>query len=195
MMAKIRIAILASGNGSNAEAIMKWAEASDIAEVVCVLSDKKKALVLERSKKFHVAAIVVTKKKLEDRTTFEQKMISHLQEFRPDWIVLAGFMRILGPHFLRTYDKKIINIHPSLLPLFPGVDGYGEAFRSELNESGCTVHYIDEGIDTGTIIAQKSFPLIPEESFEDFRARGLEIENKFYPEVLEKLLKGFTQEK
>lgn len=174
---------------------MNWAAASDIAEVVCVLSDKKKALVLERAKKYHVAAIVVTKKKLEDRTSFEQKMILQLKDFRPDWIVLAGFMRLLGPHFLRTYDKKIINIHPSLLPLFPGVDGYGEAFRFQPRESGCTVHYVDEGIDTGTIIAQKSFLLIPGESFEDFKARGLEIENKFYPEVLEKLLKGFTQEK
>lgn len=189
-MTKIRLAILASGSGSNAEAIMKWAAGSDVAEVVCVLSDKRKAFVHERAKKFQVPSTYVLKKKNEDRTYFEQRMISHLQDFRPDWIVLAGFMKLLGPHFLKTYNKKIVNIHPSLLPLFPGVDGYGDAFKAEVRESGCTIHYVDEGMDTGAIIAQKSFPLIPGESFENFKARGLAIENKFYPEVLEKLLKG-----
>ncbi len=189
-MTKLRIAILASGSGSNAESIMKWASTSESFEVVCVLSDKRKAYVLERAKKFNVPATYVLKKKNEDRTYFEQRMISHLQDFRPDWIILAGFMKLLGPHFLKAYDKKIVNIHPSLLPLFPGVDGYGDAFKAEVRESGCTIHYVDAGIDTGAIIAQKSFPMIPGESFEDFKARGLAIENKFYPEVLEKLFTG-----
>lgn len=189
-MTKIRLAILASGNGSNAEAIMKWAKTSDIAEVVCVLSDKKKALVLERAKNYKIPSIVVSKKKLEDKTYFEQKMISHLQDYRPDWIILAGFMKLLGPYFLKSFNNKIINIHPSLLPLFPGVDGYGDAFKAQVSESGCTIHYVDEGLDTGAAIAQKTFPLIAGESFEDFKARGLAVENKFYPEVLEQLLKG-----
>jgi phosphoribosylglycinamide formyltransferase-1 len=103
---------------------------------------------------------------------------------------LAGFMRLLGPHFLKTYHKKIVNIHPSLLPLFPGVDGYGDAFKAEVTESGCTIHFVDEGIDTGDIIAQTKFPKIRGETFEEFKERGLAIENNFYPEVIEKLLKG-----
>lgn len=188
-MTKIKLAILASGNGSNAESLMKWAASSDLVEVVCVLSDKRKAHVLERAKNQNVPAVYVLKKKNEDKTYFEQRMIAKLQDFRPDWIILAGFMKILGPHFLKAYDKKIINIHPSLLPLFPGADGYGDAYRAEVLESGCTIHYVDAGVDTGAIIAQKSFPLQKGESFEDFKARGLAIENKFYPEVLEKLFR------
>ncbi|MBC7712737.1 MAG: phosphoribosylglycinamide formyltransferase [Rhizobacter sp.] len=191
-MTKVRIAILASGSGSNAESIMKWAADSDIAEVVCVLSDKRKALVLERAKNNNVPALAVSKKKNEDKTYFEQRMIASLEGYRPDWIVLAGFMKLLGPHFLKTYDKKIVNIHPSLLPLFPGVDGYGDAFKANVTESGCTIHYVDAGMDTGEIIAQKKFDLVPGESFEDFKARGLAIENKFYPEVLEKLFKDIV---
>ena len=189
-MIKVKIAILASGNGSNAESLMKWAENSDLAEVVCVLSDKRRAFVLERAKKMHVPGLVVTKKKNEDRTYFEQRIIASLEAHRPDWIILAGFMRLLGPHFLKSYEKKIINIHPSLLPLFPGINGYGDAFKANVSESGCTIHYVDSGIDTGEIIAQKKFLLIKGESLEEFMARGLEIENKFYPEVLEKLFKG-----
>ncbi len=189
-MNKIRLAILASGSGSNAEAIMKWAAESSIVEVVCVLSDKRKAGVHERAKKLNVPSTYVIKKKNEDNTYHEQRIISHLQDHRPDWIILAGYMKLLGPHFLKTYPNKIINIHPSLLPLFPGLDGYGDAFKAQVRESGCTIHYVDEGIDTGAIIAQKSFPLIPGESFEEFKHRGLAVENKFYPEVLEKLFTG-----
>ncbi|MBC7427304.1 MAG: phosphoribosylglycinamide formyltransferase [Bacteriovorax sp.] len=188
-MTKVKIAILASGSGSNAESILKWAANSDVAEVVCVLSDKRKALVLERAKNNNVPALAVSKKKNEDRTYFEQRMIANLEGYRPDWIVLAGFMKLLGPHFLKAYDKKIINIHPSLLPLFPGIDGYGDAYRANVAESGCTIHYVNAGMDTGEIIAQKKFALISGESFEELKERGLAIENKFYPEVLEKLFK------
>lgn len=188
-MRKIKIAILASGSGSNAESIMEWAKQSDLAEVVCVLSDKRGAFVLERAHKFHVPAVCVLKKKNEERVYFEQRMISHLQDFRPDWIVLAGFMKLLSKHFLRAYEGRIVNIHPSLLPLFPGKDGYGDAFKAGVQESGCTIHFVDEGMDTGEIIAQKSFPLLQGETFADFKAKGLAIENKFYPEVLEKLFK------
>lgn len=193
-MSKIRLAILASGSGSNAEAIMKMGINSEVFEVVCVLSDRKKAYVLERAKQYNVPAITIIKKKLEDKTYFEQKMISHLQDYRPDWIILAGFMKLLGPHFLKSYENKIVNIHPSLLPLFPGLDGYGDAWKANVTESGCTIHYVDAGIDTGKIIAQKSFPRVKGENFEEFKARGLSIENKFYPEVIEKLLKGSFEE-
>ncbi|MEA9357751.1 phosphoribosylglycinamide formyltransferase [Bacteriovorax sp. PP10] len=189
-MTKIKIAILASGSGSNAQAIMNWARTSDMAEVVCVLSDKKSALVLERAATSGVPALLVRKKKSESRLDFDQKMIVRLADYNPDWIVLAGFMKLLTPHFLNVFKNKIVNIHPSLLPLFPGTDGYGDAFRAGGLESGCTVHFVDEGMDTGKIIDQKKFELIHGESFEEFKARGLKIENEFYPMVLEKLFKG-----
>lgn len=190
MAKKIRLAILASGSGSNAEAIMEWASWSEIAEVACVLSDKKSALVLERAKRRRIPTVKVFKKLSESRLEYDQRMMAKLSEYHPDWIVLAGFMKLLTPEFLQTYKGRVINIHPSLLPLFPGTDGYGDAFKSGVTESGCTIHYVDAGIDTGPIIAQQRFSLIKGESFEEFKARGLKIENEFYPVVLEKLLKG-----
>jgi phosphoribosylglycinamide formyltransferase-1 len=187
-MGKVKIAILASGSGSNAEAIIKWAKTSEIAEVVCVLSNRRDALVLNRAFNYNIEAFSVLKRKNEEAIDYDKRLAAKLQEFSPDFIVLAGFMRLLSSDFLKTFNYNIINIHPSLLPLFPGMDGYGDAFKAGVSESGCTVHYVDEGMDTGKIIAQKKFPLIAGESFEDFKKRGLAIENKFYPEVLEKLL-------
>jgi phosphoribosylglycinamide formyltransferase-1 len=187
-MEKIKLAILASGNGSNAEAIIKWAKMSDIAEVVCVLSDKREALVLRRAFDLNIPAFSVLKRKNEKREDFDQRMLVKLSNYRPDWIVLAGFMKLLTPVFLKNFEGRVVNIHPSLLPLFPGKDGYGEAFKADVSESGCTIHYVDEGMDTGLIIAQTSFPKIAGESFENFKARGLAIENRFYPTVLEKIL-------
>jgi phosphoribosylglycinamide formyltransferase 1 len=189
-MSKIKLAILASGSGSNAESIIRWAKTSNIAEVVCVLSDKREALVLRRAFDLNVPAFSVLKRKNEERKNFDQRMVMRLADYNPDWIVLAGFMKMLTPEFLQKFDGRVVNIHPSLLPLFPGKDGYGEAFKADVKESGCTVHYVDEGMDTGKIIAQTSFPKIDGESFEIFKARGLAIENRFYPEVLEKLLKN-----
>ena len=189
-MGKVKLAILASGSGSNAEAIMKWAESSNLARVVCVISDKKEAMVLKRAELRNIPALFVKKKKSESREDFDQKILSKLEAYNPDWIILAGYMKLLTPLFLDAFKDRVINIHPSLLPLFPGTNGYGEAFEAGMSESGCTIHYVDEGMDTGKIIDQKKFPLISGESFEDFKARGLKIENEFYPEVLERLLNG-----
>lgn len=188
-MKKARLAILASGSGSNAESIMKWAKAKDLAEVVCVISDKREARVHERATSFGVPSHFVKKKMMETREEYDQKIIMRLADYNPDWVVLAGYMKLLSPKFLCVFKDKVVNIHPSLLPLFPGTDGYGEAYRAKVLESGCTVHFVDEGMDTGKIIAQRKFPLNPGESLEEFKARGLAIENQFYPEVLEKLLK------
>lgn len=188
-MTKARLAILASGSGSNAESIMKWAQSSGLAEVTCVISDKREARVHERAASLGVPSHFVKKKKMETREEYDQKIIMRLLDYNPDWVVLAGYMKLLSPKFLCVFKDKVVNIHPSLLPLFPGRDGYGEAYRAKVHESGCTVHFVDEGMDTGKIIAQRTFPLIPGESFEEFKARGLAIENQFYPEVLEKLLK------
>ena len=190
-MKKIKLAILASGSGSNAEAILNWAKNSQQAEVVCVISDKKKARVLERATFNNIPALNVTKKKEESREDFDKKIIKLLIDYNPDLIILAGYMKILTEHFVKRFEKRIINIHPSLLPDFPGMDGYGEAFRAQVKTSGCTVHYVDSGVDTGEIIAQQSFDLIPGESFEDFKARGLNLENHFYPIVIEKLIRDF----
>lgn len=189
-MKKSRLAILASGSGSNAEAIMLWAQKSDLADVVCVISNKKQARVLERARDLNVAAEFVSKKLTDSKDDYDKKLLERLKKYQPDWIVLAGYMRLLTAEFLNHYPNKVINIHPSLLPLFPGTDGYGEAFQAKVHVSGCTIHYVDEGVDTGKIIAQKEFPLSPADTLEDFKKRGLAVENQFYPEVIEKLLRG-----
>jgi len=188
-MKKIKLAILASGSGSNAEAIMKWAIGSDLAEVVCVGSDKKKALVHERAKKFNVPSFAVIKKLGEEKSSFDRRLLAKLDVFQPDWIILAGYMKLLTPQFLEHFPQRVINIHPSLLPAFPGTDGYGDAFKANIEMSGCTVHYVDEGLDTGKIIEQTNIPRLSGDTLEDFKKRGLSIENEFYPRVIEKLLR------
>lgn len=192
---KIKLAILASGSGSNAEAIMKWAEDSTLAEVVCVGSDKRKAFVHERARKYNVPSFAVVKKLGEERTSFDKRLIARLENYRPDWIVLAGYMKLLTPNFLEHFPGRVINIHPSLLPAFPGKDGYGEAFQAGIEVSGCTIHYVDEGMDTGTIIAQTTFPRFSEDTLEEFKKRGLAVENEFYPQVLEKLIKDSLKDR
>lgn len=189
-MKKFRLAILASGSGSNAEALMKWAETSEYATVVCLGCNKLEAMVLKRADKFNVPKFTVLKKKNETKEQYDNRLSEKLDEYRPDWILLAGYMRLLSSNFLKHYRYQVINIHPSLLPQFPGLDGYGDAFSAGVTESGCTVHYVNEGLDSGDIIDQKKFPLIKGESFEDFKKRGLAIENIFYPEVIENLFKG-----
>jgi phosphoribosylglycinamide formyltransferase-1 len=189
-MKKTRLAILASGSGSNAEAIMNWARTSEVASVVCLGCNVKNAPVLERADKFSVPHFTLLKSKMETREDYDLRLSEALGAFTPDWIILAGFMRLLSHSFLKNFHYQVINIHPSLLPAFPGVDGYGDAFRARVKESGCTVHYVDEGLDSGKIIAQKKFPLLPNESLEDFKNKGLAIENQFYPSVLDQIFKG-----
>lgn len=188
-MKKVKLAILASGSGSNAEAIIKWSIEKNIAEVVCVGSNKKEAKVIARAKDNNISTFVLLKKKNETRLDYDQRLSIELKKYDPDWIILAGYMRLLTESFLEQFSYKVINIHPSLLPLFPGTDGYGETFRAEVKEAGCTVHYVDKGMDSGRIIEQFRFKKIIGESFEDFKARGLKYENEFYPKVLERLFK------
>lgn len=188
-----RLAVLASGSGTNAEAIMKWAESQESVEIVCVLSDKKKAYVLNRAEQFKIPTLYLKKYKSESNLEYDSKILLALKDYHPDWIILAGYMKILGSTFLKSFPMRVINIHPSLLPLHPGLNAYENAYQAGDVEAGCTIHFVDEGIDTGEIIAQRSFKRIPDESFEDFHARGLKIENSFYPEIIQELLKRETK--
>lgn len=188
LMNKIKLAILASGNGSNAEAIMKWAVTRKEVEVVCLISDKKKAKVLERALNFEVPPHYIKKESTDTRESYDQKILSVLNIYKPQWIILAGYMKILSKVFLEKFENRVVNIHPSLLPSFPGLDGYADALNSGVKVTGCTVHYVDEGIDTGKIIAQKEIQILPGDSLSDLKARGLLIENDFYPKTLEEIL-------
>lgn len=193
-----KIVVLASGSGSNAEAIIRYAHQHKTFEVAAVISDRPEALVLQRAKNFKIEAHVVEKSKTESKVSFEQRLIHEIRKVQPDWVVLAGFMKLLSPEFLQNfYDPetkhfKVVNIHPSLLPLYPGKGGYEQAFEAQASEYGCTIHFVDEGMDTGKIIYQERLKAIEGEDFTSFKARGLAAENRIYPIILEKLFKEYS---
>lgn len=193
-----KIVILASGSGSNAESIIRYTQTHDTYQVSAVISDKAEALVLQRAKNLNIETETVVKNKEETKAGFEQRLVRAIQKHQPDWIVLAGFMKLLSKDFLQHFfDQKIkhfkvVNIHPSLLPHFPGKEAYEQSFKSGMSEYGCTIHFVDEGMDTGKLIYQERLKKIEGESFEDFKARGLAAENKVYPLILEKLFVEFS---
>lgn len=190
---KKRIAIFISGRGSNMEAIIKNTQEGilkDCCEVVLVLSNKKNAKGLEIAKKLGAETICIESKG-KSREEFEREVIKYLENHNIDYIVLAGFMRILSPLFIKKYRRRIINIHPADTSQFRGAGAYEWAFNNKLDSTKITVHYVDEGVDTGEVIAQKEVNLKGAKSLEEVEKRGLKVEHKFYSEVLRNL---FTKE-
>ncbi|NSW88452.1 phosphoribosylglycinamide formyltransferase [bacterium] len=152
MSDKFKIAIFSSGNGSNFEAIVK-ANIPNV-EVSLLFCNMKDAHVLERAKNLSIESIFISHKEYDSRKEFETEIISRIEKFNIQLIVLAGFKRILSPFFTSHYEKKVINLHPSLLPAFTGLHAPRQAIDYGAKYSGCTVHYVDEGVDTGPIITQ-----------------------------------------
>lgn len=188
MNKKVKIAILASGTGSNAEAIIKYFEQSSNIEVVCVGSNRKIAPVLLKAQYLNTSTFYQLSRKNETKEDYDFRLIKKLESFSPDWIILAGYMRLLTSSFLQHFQYQVINIHPSLLPEFPGAHAYEQAYHAKVSQSGCTIHLVDEGMDTGKIIAQKIIPLYENDTLNDFKSRGLKVENEFYPQVLAEFL-------
>lgn len=186
----LKLAVLVSGRGSNFKAIAKAIKAGELqAEIVCLLSNKATAGALEIAREYNIPALVVPSAKLSGKE-HDEKVLEALAPFKPDYLVLAGYMRILTSTLLQAYKApagyfKVINIHPSLLPAFPGKDGYGDAFAAEVAESGITVHLVDEEVDHGPIVAQQCFPRLPADTLQSFRERGLAIEHKLFPLALQ----------
>lgn len=190
----MRVVILGSGRGSNAEAILLAQQAGGLgmARVVQIFSDKADAGILALGPRFGVPAKFVDpapfKTKLEGEG--EARFIAAVREAAPDLVVLAGFMRVLKPGFLNAFEGKIINLHPSLLPAFPGLDGIGQAFRAGVKETGCTVHYVTVEVDAGGIIEQARVPIQPGETIESLTARVHAAEHKLLPAVIARLSGG-----
>ena len=189
---KKRIAIFISGRGSNMEAIVHQAQhgiLKDVCEVVLVFSNKPGAKGLEVARQLGVPTAVIPSKG-KTREEFEKEVLELLKPYRPDYIVLAGFMRILSPVFVRAYKNRIVNIHPADTKLFQGVGGYEWAFENKLPTTKITVHFVDEGVDTGPIIAQREVDLRGADTLEEVERRGLQAEHEFYSQALKKLLAG-----
>jgi len=187
----MRVAILGSGRGSNAEAILQAQQAGRLgaARVVQILSDKPDAGILALGERYGVPARFVDpapfKTKLEGEG--ESRFITAVMECAADLIVLAGFMRVLKPGFLNTFAGKIINLHPSLLPSFPGLDGIGQAYRAGVKETGCTVHYVTLAVDAGRIIEQAKVSVETADSLETLTAKVHAAEHRLLPAVIARL--------
>jgi len=186
-MNPMRIAVLGSGSGSNCQSIIDAiADNSLNAEIVCVVSDVKDAMILDRARRHNIPAEYISgapfKTKIDGEA--EQNYITHIQKHNANTVVLAGFIRIIKPRLLNTFPGRIINIHPSLLPAYPGLHAWKQALSDGAKTAGCTVHFVDEGTDTGPIIIQKTVPILENDSPESLHARIQVQEHIAYPEAL-----------
>jgi len=183
-MKKKNIAVLISGNGTNLQSIIDHIKTGKLkCNLAVVISNKADAYGLKRAKKAKIPAYFIDHKDIP-REEHEKKIIEILKKYKIDLVVLAGYMRILTPNFIRQYKNRIINIHPALLPSFPGTDGYGDTLNYGCKVGGCTVHFVDEGVDTGPIIIQKINPVKENDTLESFKKRGLKIEHQAFPEAV-----------
>ncbi|MBU4201065.1 MAG: phosphoribosylglycinamide formyltransferase [Verrucomicrobia bacterium] len=189
----LSIAVLGSGKGSNFQAITDTIQNGSLnARIVCVLSDVADAFILERARRLGIPADYIDpapyKTKLDGAA--ELKTIKRLRHYRADLIVLAGFMRMLKSRLLAAFSGRIINIHPALLPAFPGLESWKQALTYGVKITGCTVHFVDAGMDTGAIILQKAVPVLDQDTPETLHARIQEQEYIAYPEAIRLLIDG-----
>ena len=184
-MAKLKLGILVSGSGTNLQAILDAVgDASLDAEIRIVLSNVPGVKALERAARAQVKTRVLSHRDFESREAFDVALVQALRECDVDYVVLAGFMRVLTPTFLRAFEGRIVNIHPALLPSFPGTHGQRQAVDYGVKIAGCTVHFVDEGVDSGPIIAQRAVPVLDDDTESTLGARILEQEHEVFVEVL-----------
>ena len=186
---KFKLAVLVSGYGSNLQAIIDSVEKTNLAaEISLVLSNVKDAYALERGRKHGLETVFLDPKAYPNKADYEQQMIELLQSKSVNLICLAGFMRILGKKFIETFSRKIINIHPSLLPAFPGLNVQEKALEHGVKFSGCTVHFVNEEVDSGPIIKQAVVPIHDEDSIESLSEKILVQEHIIYPEAIKLII-------
>lgn len=190
-MGKLRLGVLASGRGSNLQSIMDAAAAGKIkAEVAVVFSDNKDAFALERARKAGIPALHLNPRDFGSKEQYEKAVLKLLNEHGVQLVCLAGYMRIVGRVILDAFPNRVINIHPALLPAFPGLHGQQQAWDYGVKFSGCTVHFVDEGMDTGPIILQAVVPVYDDDTADTLADRILEQEHKIYPEAVGLIAEG-----
>lgn len=184
-----KFAIFASGSGTNFQAIIDTLKEEQWpAKAAIVICDKPGAKVLERAENEGIPSFSFTPKAFPSKAAFEQTIIEQLKLHEVEWIFLAGYMRLIGPTLLDAFRGKIVNIHPSLLPAFPGLNAIGQAYQAGVKVAGITVHYVDEGMDTGPIIDQAAIHIEQGEDLESIEKRMHELEHTLYPKVIKSLL-------
>ena len=190
-MAKEILGVLCSGRGTNLQSILAALDSGQIpAPVGVVLTDKPDAKALERAEKAGIPRFCVNRKQYADKQAFEEALVEKLREQGVTLVILAGFMRILSPYFVHEFPGRILNIHPSLLPSFGGAHAHRDVLAYGVKVSGCTIHFVDEGMDSGPIILQTSVQVLDSDDEDTLAARVLEQEHKLYPKAIELFLKG-----
>lgn len=187
----LKLGVLVSGNGSNLQAIIDAIDEGLLkARIEIVISNNPEAFALRRCEKHSIKYAVLNHNDYATREEFDRAMISILREHEVELVVMAGFMRILTPEFIRAFPMRIMNIHPALLPSFPGLHGQKKAFDYGVKFSGCTVHFADEGVDSGPIIIQAVVPVHPDDTPDSLAERILKEEHRIYPQAIQWFVEG-----
>lgn len=190
-MSKHILGILCSGRGSNMQSIMAAIESGQIkAEIGIVLTDKPEARALQVASEAGIKSVCVNRKACSTQQKFEEKLVAELKAANVTLVVLAGFMRILSPYFVEAYRHRILNIHPSLLPSFGGAHAHRDVLAYGTKVSGCTIHFVDEGMDHGPIILQDTVPVLDDDTEDTLAARVLTKEHILYPKAIELFVDG-----
>ena len=190
-MARLKLGVLISGRGSNLQALIAACTAASYpAEIVLVLANKPDAHGLEHAQEAGIATAVVEHGNFPDRESFDKAVSAKRQEANVEWVCLAGFMRLLSSWFVETWHDRIINIHPSLLPAFKGIDAHAQAIAAGVKLSGCTVHIVRTEMDAGPILVQAAVPLLPEDTEDSLAARILNVEHQCYPLAVRLIAEG-----
>lgn len=183
------IAVFASGNGTNFQAIVDRAACGILkVNIALLVGDNRRAFVFKRAQEAGIKTLFADPKKFKTKQEYEAFIIKHLKKEGVELVILAGFMRILSPFFIKKYKNRILNIHPSLLPAFSGKDAIKQALRYGVKVSGVTVHLVDEHVDHGPIIAQEPITIFGYEKIEELEARIHEVEHKVYPEAIDRII-------
>jgi phosphoribosylglycinamide formyltransferase-1 len=188
---ELRLGVLVSGNGSNLQAILDAIrEKHLLASVRLVVSNQSTAYALTRAQQAQVPACCISHRDFASREAFDRRVVSALKAADVEWVVLAGFMRLLTPYFLAEFPNRILNIHPSLLPAFPGVNAIGQALQAGVRETGCTVHLVDQGLDSGPILAQAAVPVLEGDTEDSLAQRVHVAEHRLFVDTLRRLSTG-----
>ncbi len=192
----LKIGVLASGKGSNLQAIIDSINKGEVAgEVVLVISDRSNAGALLRAENHGIRNLFLDPRKFKDRKSYDERIIGELKKENVELILLAGYMRLLSPVMIQSFHQRIMNIHPSLLPSFPGKEGVSQAFDYGVKVTGCTVHFVDEGLDTGPVILQDSVPVLQEDTLETLQSRIHAAEHRIYPRAVDLFSRGIIKVK
>lgn len=190
-MSILRVGVLASGRGSNLQSLIDQSQSGRIdARIVLVASNNADAGALERAQKAGIATCVINHREFASREAFDTAMVAALRDAKVELVLLAGFMRLLSPVFIEAFPQRIMNIHPALLPAFPGLHVQRQALEYGARFSGCTVHFVDGGLDTGPIIIQAVVPILENDTEEALSARILAQEHRIYPRAVQLFAEG-----